>query len=80
MINGGTEVDRDSLSMMKQQGNQDLNNNVEECRVAEEKFLKLKSEDESFLLNNTEMENLINTLEDKIRSLSEASRLSEIQM
>ncbi|KAI3513699.1 hypothetical protein L1887_21038 [Cichorium endivia] len=83
--------EKDALQLV----NQELNNKMselqdaqkstiakhaEECHVAEEKFLKLKSETETLVSKKAEMENLINTLEDKIHSLSEASRLSDMQM
>lgn len=86
-----TTSEKDALQMV----NQELNNKItelqndqqstiaqhaEECRIAEEKVLKLESETEVLASKKTEMENLIITLEDKIRSLSEASRLSEMQM
>ncbi|KAJ9561068.1 hypothetical protein OSB04_006228 [Centaurea solstitialis] len=53
---------------------------AEECHLAEEKVRRLESEAETLLSKKAEMGNLITTLEDKIRSLSETSRLSEIQM
>ncbi|CAH1429028.1 unnamed protein product [Lactuca virosa] len=86
-----TTSEKDAWQMV----NQELNNKItelqndqqstiaqhaEECRIAEEKVLKLESEAEILVSKKAEMENLIITLEDKIRSLSEASRLSEMQM
>ncbi|XP_024973139.1 synaptonemal complex protein 1-like [Cynara cardunculus var. scolymus] len=53
---------------------------AEECHLAEEKVRRLESEAETLLSKKAETDNLITKLEDKIRSLSETSRLSEIQM
>ncbi|PWA51978.1 hypothetical protein CTI12_AA457030 [Artemisia annua] len=53
---------------------------AEESHLAEEKARRLESEAETLLSKKAEMDNQIIMLEDKIRSLSEASRLSEIQM
>ncbi|KAL4559017.1 hypothetical protein LXL04_031149 [Taraxacum kok-saghyz] len=86
-----TTSEKDALQLV----NQELNNQIselqndkkstiaqhaEECRLSEEKVLRLESEAETLVSNKAEMENLIITLKDQIRSLSEASRLSEIQM
>ncbi|KAI3822436.1 hypothetical protein L1987_10026 [Smallanthus sonchifolius] len=57
-----------------------MSQHAEECHLAEEKVQRLESEAETLLSKKAEMDNLITTLEDKIRSLSEASRLSEMQM
>ncbi|KAK9079466.1 hypothetical protein SSX86_001138 [Deinandra increscens subsp. villosa] len=57
-----------------------MGQHAEECHLAEEKVQRLESEAETLLSKKAELENMITTLEDKISSLSEASRLSEIQM
>lgn len=86
-----TTSEKDALQLV----NQELKNKIselendqkftmaqhaEECHLAEEKVRRLESEAETLLSKKAETDNLITTLEDKIRSLSEASRLSEIQM
>ncbi|KAI7754979.1 hypothetical protein M8C21_016343, partial [Ambrosia artemisiifolia] len=57
-----------------------IGQHAEECHLAEEKVQRLESEAETLNSKKAEMSNLITTLEDKIRSLSEASRLTEMQM
>lgn len=57
-----------------------MGQHAEECHLAEEKAQRLESDVETLLSKKAELDNLITTLEDKIRSFSEASRLSEIQM
>ncbi|KAM7482156.1 hypothetical protein LguiB_006739 [Lonicera macranthoides] len=83
-----TTSEKDALQLV----NQNLNNkvvelqkeqefamvqNAEECRLAEERIRRLESEAETLHLKKTEMEKLITTLEEKINTLSETSRLSE---
>nr|XP_043610816.1 synaptonemal complex protein 1-like isoform X2 [Erigeron canadensis] len=53
---------------------------AEECHLSEEKVQRLESEAEALLSKKSELENLITILEDRICSLSEASKISEIQM
>ncbi|XP_071698726.1 synaptonemal complex protein 1-like [Rutidosis leptorrhynchoides] len=53
---------------------------AEECHLKEEKVQKLESEVQALLSKKAELDNLVTTLEDKIRSISEASRISELQM
>ncbi|KAJ0476861.1 hypothetical protein HanRHA438_Chr13g0598331 [Helianthus annuus] len=57
-----------------------MSQHAEESHLAEEKIQRLESEAETLLAKKVELDNVITTLEDQIRSLSEASRLSEIQM
>ncbi|KAJ0756886.1 hypothetical protein HanOQP8_Chr04g0140131 [Helianthus annuus] len=57
-----------------------MTQHAEESHLAEEKIQRLESEAETLLAKKVELDNVITTLEDQIRSLSEASRLSEIQM
>ncbi|KAD1937337.1 hypothetical protein E3N88_42118 [Mikania micrantha] len=57
-----------------------MSQHAEECQLAEEKVQRLESEMETHLSKKAELDNLITTLEDKICSFSEASRLAEIQM
>ncbi|CAA2955739.1 Hypothetical predicted protein [Olea europaea subsp. europaea] len=53
---------------------------AEECRLTEEKILKLESEAETLLSKQLEMETLITKLRENINTLSEKSRLSENKM
>ncbi|PWA96653.1 myosin heavy chain-related protein [Artemisia annua] len=71
-LNKISEVQNDQKVTMAQ--------HAEESHLAEEKAPRLESEAETLLSKKAEMDNQIIMLEDKIRSLSEASRLSEIQM
>ncbi|KAK1429592.1 hypothetical protein QVD17_11806 [Tagetes erecta] len=57
-----------------------MSQHAEECHLAEKKVQRLESEAEMLLSKKIKMDNLITTLEETNRSLSEASRLSEIQM
>ncbi|KAJ0714287.1 hypothetical protein HanPI659440_Chr13g0487811 [Helianthus annuus] len=57
-----------------------MSQHAEESHLAEEKIQRLESEAETLLAKKVDLDNVITTLEDQIRSLSEASRLSEIQM
>ncbi|KAI3687743.1 hypothetical protein L1987_81445 [Smallanthus sonchifolius] len=57
-----------------------MSQHAEEYHLVEGKVQRLESEAEALLSKKAEMDNLITTLEDKIRSLSEVSRLSEMQM
>ncbi|XP_076881372.1 synaptonemal complex protein 1-like [Bidens hawaiensis] len=68
------------ISRLQNDLNFTISQHAEECHLAEEKVQKLESEAKTLLSKNAEMSNMITTLEEKIHSLSEASRLSEIQM
>ncbi|KAI3685322.1 hypothetical protein L6452_34564 [Arctium lappa] len=72
MKNKISELENDQKFTMAQ--------HAEECHLAEEKVRRLESEAETLLFKKAEMDNLITALEDKILSLCETSRLSEIQM
>ncbi|CAA2993102.1 Hypothetical predicted protein [Olea europaea subsp. europaea] len=53
---------------------------AEECRLAEEKILKLESEAEALLSKQTELGTLITKLEENINNSSEKSKLSDNKM
>ncbi|THG12677.1 hypothetical protein TEA_026804 [Camellia sinensis var. sinensis] len=83
--------EKDALQLV----NQELNNKIielqkdqefsvvqhaEECHLAEERIRSLESEAESLLSKKSEMELLVTKSEEKIKTLSESSSLSESKM